>query len=267
MSVAALSWAFGIDLPCAKKMVLVALADMSDQNGECWPSQSTLAKRCGLARETVNREIKALAKLGLIESTPRLHDTGAARSSLYKLRVGCDRGSQGGVTDDHRVCDPRSQGGVIDHHTLNRHLEPSLEPAVLTRARATPLVALDDLENRLREAAGQAVNTASPNLLDMSEPLRWLEQGCDLDSDVIPAIRAAAGKRAGRPVQSWRFFTGAVTEALARRTAPLPEVEILPPSRGPPDFISQRPRPKTKAERTLDVIAEFARRREAREAS
>lgn len=87
---------------------------------------------------------------------------------------------------------------------------------------------LDDLENRLREACNGAL--ASPaiaqGLFDLSTPLMWLNQGCDLDLDVIPTLRGIGKREHGKAISSWGYFTKPVTAAKARRLEGLPEVAV-----------------------------------------
>lgn len=74
-------------MPCSRKMVLLALADHSDMDRLCWPSQNFLARRCGLTRQTVNRMLTELERDGWISIIPRKHATGGDRSSLYRLNM------------------------------------------------------------------------------------------------------------------------------------------------------------------------------------
>ena len=67
-------------------LVFMALVLHSDQNRSCWPSQSTIAKRTGLSRQTVIRSLRALAADGLITSTHR----GGRSVKTYQLRKPMD---------------------------------------------------------------------------------------------------------------------------------------------------------------------------------
>lgn len=70
MSNQALSQAFAADrLEPKAKLVLLTLADLADQNDECWPSRANLAARTGLSLYDVRRCLKALNSAGLIERT------------------------------------------------------------------------------------------------------------------------------------------------------------------------------------------------------
>lgn len=63
----------------------VALARFANQDSECWPSLNTLAKRTGMSRQQVIREIDKLKSLKLIEVAQQLGPKGEHRSNLYTL--------------------------------------------------------------------------------------------------------------------------------------------------------------------------------------
>lgn len=66
--------------------VLAALATFADEDGLCWPSQSTLAAKLKRSRPTINRIIQGLGDLGLIRVEHRRGRDGARLSCLYRLR-------------------------------------------------------------------------------------------------------------------------------------------------------------------------------------
>lgn len=114
MSIRAISWAFDAEVPPTTKLVLLKLADNSNDDGYCWPSQSTIARHTGLTRETINRHIRKLRHEGLVEIRHRMED-GVSLPNHYRLNLG------GVVTENHRGCDGESQGVVTENHT-----EPSV---------------------------------------------------------------------------------------------------------------------------------------------
>jgi hypothetical protein len=116
--------------------------------------------------------------------------------------------------------------------------------------------AIAALEGQLREAAGAALNAASPRLAVVSPILALLRPGegpaADLDMDVLPAIRAAAA-RVRRPVGRWDYFVPMIAEARDRRLAGAPAVGDVSAQRatGPPMSF---------ADRDAAIIAEARRR-------
>jgi hypothetical protein len=115
---------------------------------------------------------------------------------------------------------------------VNPEVNPGVKPqkpearsqniAAATRAR--------ELGEILCEASGITDATKTAGLLSLSEPHAWLAQGCDLEMDVLPTLRAIAAR--GRKFNGWGYCTKAVIEARDRRLAPLPEVERSPRKRG-----------------------------------
>jgi len=55
-------WA--LQLPDSQKIVLLALADAANDEGHCWPSMLSLARKCSKGQRTVQGVIKALVEAG-----------------------------------------------------------------------------------------------------------------------------------------------------------------------------------------------------------
>jgi biotin operon repressor len=53
------------------KLVLLALADNANDSGFCWPSTSTIARKCGLSRRSVSAKIAELQSAGLLRIAPK----------------------------------------------------------------------------------------------------------------------------------------------------------------------------------------------------
>ena len=97
MSVAAMAWAWKRpNLNSTQQLVLLALADHINVDGFCWPRQEILAKKTRLKRPTINRIIKEMAEMGILEIIPRRDEFNRPRSNHYRF-VGF---SEGNVTDD-----------------------------------------------------------------------------------------------------------------------------------------------------------------------
>lgn len=55
---------WSINLPDSQKIVLLALADCANDEGHCWPSMATLAKKCSKGERTIQGVIKQLVDDG-----------------------------------------------------------------------------------------------------------------------------------------------------------------------------------------------------------
>ena len=68
MSVQAITWALSVQTgsPSAK-CVLVAIANYADERGICWPSQELLAFQTDQSVDSIQRRLKELEKMGLLQ--------------------------------------------------------------------------------------------------------------------------------------------------------------------------------------------------------
>ena len=116
MSIRMISAAIDLDLSPSDKLILILLANnANDETGDCFPSQSYLAKRSGLSRGSVNRVIKRLVVAGLVDIVPQYRDDGGRRSNRYRLNMD---GTGGGVTIDHSPCDEKTHDPVTKGDSL-----------------------------------------------------------------------------------------------------------------------------------------------------
>jgi hypothetical protein len=80
MSIAIMTEVWKTTLPLAKKMVLLALADNANDQGECYPSISMIALKCSLKERAVYGCLKQLEADGLLIRLSR-----SGRSSVYRI--------------------------------------------------------------------------------------------------------------------------------------------------------------------------------------
>lgn len=64
MSVRVMTAVWAMDLPDSEKIVLLALADCANDEGHCWPSMATLARKCSKSERTVQGCIQSLKDKG-----------------------------------------------------------------------------------------------------------------------------------------------------------------------------------------------------------
>lgn len=82
-----MNWAWEQQLPPNGKIVLMALADIADDTGDCWPKVSTIAHKCCISERTVQRVFKEFEGTGLIMVTPRFTAEGRQTSNGYRLKM------------------------------------------------------------------------------------------------------------------------------------------------------------------------------------
>lgn len=84
-----------------------ALARFANKDSECWPSHDTVAKRTGMSKRQVGREVAKLANLKLIEIVPRFDpETKEHKANLYILL------EVGGIDTQSIGIDTQSTGGM-----------------------------------------------------------------------------------------------------------------------------------------------------------
>lgn len=66
------------------RLVLLAIADRANDDGECWPGQKNLAEKCRVSERTVKRCVKELGELGELVVTRR----GKNRTNVYRVVTG-----------------------------------------------------------------------------------------------------------------------------------------------------------------------------------
>jgi DNA-binding MarR family transcriptional regulator len=89
-----LAWA--AFLPPSMKLVLMALADIANDEGICWPSVRLLARKCSLSDRTVRGIIADLEAKGFIRIERRFRTNGSQASNRYEVLTERGERSAGG---------------------------------------------------------------------------------------------------------------------------------------------------------------------------
>lgn len=90
MSNRAITWAYGqthAQLKAGAKFILVALADLADQDHSCFPGVTQLAQMTSSSPASVKRGLTQLADLGYITAERRHRKDGSRTSNRYYLAV------------------------------------------------------------------------------------------------------------------------------------------------------------------------------------
>jgi DNA-binding transcriptional regulator YhcF (GntR family) len=86
MSIAVCKWAWKVCTYPSAKLVLLCLAEHSDNHGNCWPSLHRIKSMTGLGYTTVNRCLSHLEDNGLVDR--KRGKGGKGHSTHYRLAVG-----------------------------------------------------------------------------------------------------------------------------------------------------------------------------------
>lgn len=138
---------------------------------------------------------------------PRIDDELQSAEKAYERRATAGRAG-GKAKATGKQCSSNAKAGL-------KQSQPQLQATLNSVASARPAEDLDGLRNRLIEAVGEE-NIQGHGTQDLSAIIGLIEAGCDLDTDILPTIRAKVSGRS-RPVSSWAYFTGAIRDAYSRR--------------------------------------------------
>ena len=86
MSIKLMAKAWEMPIPSGQKMVLLALCDHANDDGECYPSQKNLAKKCSMSSRAISNHIKWLHDCGILESERR-QTTNVRKSNRYFISL------------------------------------------------------------------------------------------------------------------------------------------------------------------------------------
>ena len=127
MSIKAMSWAWEqATTSSGAKLVLLALADHANDDGECWPGMKRIAEKCGMSARQVSNHVTNLQQAGLISTSRRCRDDHKYSTYLYQLNL---TSSGSGVPVGQRKSassGPAEVGFRAEPSLENRQLEPSL---------------------------------------------------------------------------------------------------------------------------------------------
>ena len=87
MGIRSIAQAWCVSMPVTQQLLLLTLADMSDDAGVCWPSLKTLADKCQRSTRTVQRASRKLEGRALVTVIPGPAANGRTRSNAYVLRL------------------------------------------------------------------------------------------------------------------------------------------------------------------------------------
>lgn len=187
MSIRAVKWAWSLGVPSTVKLVLVALADHADEDGDCWPAQSRIAEMTGLTDRTVRYVMHGLRASELIktdggkgrrgqislsldvtEMTPemtkivasecastskkRAIPDGKNRNEIPKNRNEIPNFDRNEIPKDRNLV-PLNRNEIPNHRTIKNHQEPSLPPKPPSDAPVVRVVK-DERDMTFRSAEG-----------------------------------------------------------------------------------------------------------------
>jgi hypothetical protein len=244
-------WAWTVEhLSSTDRLVLLAVCDMADTEGACWPSQQHLAAKTGLSDRAVRGALKRLQLRKLIARQHRTTRSGGWTSDW--IVVACPPpygkpGNSAGATANQNAgpapddagpeaaaADLRNEvpaeGGISFRESSQEeptrlNQQSSWDTDLLLERMPEPGRADIDLHNRavavfeiVRPHLAAVADASSPGLRNSPLLRQWLER---LDANfvaaqiVLAARRRSGSKRRLEPIGSWKYFETSIDQAAA----------------------------------------------------
>lgn len=131
--------------PAGKRIVLLALADSANDEGVCWPSMATIARKAGVGLSSARKACAALEEEGLLEREERRVEHARNKSNVYVINVGklaaraltpaqiegeTPAHSRRGAAQFEREVPLKSGGGAAQIERHNRKKNHQIEPSL-----------------------------------------------------------------------------------------------------------------------------------------
>lgn len=163
------------------KLVLLALADNANDEGECYPSLTNIASRCEMHRATVVRSIQTLERDGHVSRTVRM-----GRNTVYQVHP-----SQPATSSTERLVAQSNQSQGATNPS-----QPATSPS--------PLINPSPSENRHKPSKGKRANRSNletvpdeppPSNLNVEAWHRWEQYRKQIRKPIQPASKLAAQRK------------------------------------------------------------------------
>jgi hypothetical protein len=126
VSIELMTVAWRSDLPSGRKLVLLSLCDNANDQGECYPSMATIAKRCGMSERAAQGHVVELQKVGILSRVER-----HGRSTLYTI-------------NPRRICTPAESAPPQNLHPTPADSAPHpAESAPSVPAESAPITIIE----------------------------------------------------------------------------------------------------------------------------
>lgn len=203
-----------------RKSVLGYMADKAADDGSgIWTSKANIARDLELSRRAVQLAIQELIRDGLVTETGQ-RDCKHGFTVEYSIVIeavdnlpstreqGSPRESGTRVTRERGSHDPVNQ--IHPNHPYKDTTTPPAEDAAVDNF---------DPQARCLAVAGPGLCPASrAAITGTAEVIEgWLREGIDLDTDILPVIRARTPTIRISPIRTWGYFTDAVRAAHRQR--------------------------------------------------
>lgn len=126
MSIRLMNLAWQVQLTSTQKLVLIAMADWSNDEGICWPSIAKLANKTSLSERGLRMVIRSLEDLGLVDTQQK-----PGKGNLYHLTLDPGTTFRPPLNEVPPTPEPRSSNTFIDTPMTQSPLKRSARQHVL----------------------------------------------------------------------------------------------------------------------------------------
>ena len=212
MSVKAMSWVWEQNLPTAKKMLLLAIADHADDDGDnAWPSKARLARKVNVTTEYVRRMLRELESEGWISTQQQRGGTLATapdrRPNLYRINLTREQEA------DREQQEGRGQPQVVPRE--QPQLAPRGQPQVALTIPSTSNTSSGTTERRARK----------PDLI-----FEAIADECGIDATKITASARGALNRAVKELRQVDADPESIRAAAIAYRQRFPSAPLTPAS-------------------------------------
>ena len=88
MSISIMTAVWKLQIKTTEKLCLLALADMANDDGVCWPGRAKLADKVGITERSLKRVRASLEEQGFVDVLARSGEDGRQKSNVFHLNVG-----------------------------------------------------------------------------------------------------------------------------------------------------------------------------------
>lgn len=123
MSIKLMTAVWEMDFPDAtRKLVMLALADFANDDGECFPMIRTIGKKAGIGQRQTRYIVSEFVDKGLLRRELCRRQNGSKTASRYTLMLATPHRQPSAYAPPAAQC--------LSHRQPSAHLEPSLEPRI-----------------------------------------------------------------------------------------------------------------------------------------
>ncbi len=197
-------------------LVLLCLADMANDEGECWPSMATIARKCRIDVRNARKRIRGLEKLGdvvVIVGGGTSSSKGGLRSNRYRITVHMEADTESAAIGvDSSVSPPTDRG----RNALQIGVDSSYPIGVDSSAESK---------------TGNVTEPLAPAVADAGE-IASLTQAlvgvCDMDAERLTASASGALGKAVKEIAAVGGSTNDVNTVAAGFRSKYPNATLTP---------------------------------------